>query len=47
MRYAGDAIKFPDGRPGDGGPAGGTRKRSKLAGFLIRNYVDWTCRTIP
>jgi NCS2 family nucleobase:cation symporter-2 len=40
MRYEGKLMEFPVQRPTDADLLGDERAVAKLAGFLIRNYVD-------
>jgi xanthine permease XanP len=40
MRYDGELIEFPSARPADADLLEDERAVAKLAGFLIRNYVD-------
>ncbi len=40
MRYDGELVEFPSARPADADLLGDDRAVAKLAGFLIRNYVD-------
>jgi len=40
MRYDGETIEFPVQRPTDADLLEDERAVAKLAGFLIRNYVD-------
>jgi xanthine permease XanP len=40
MRYDGELMEFPSTRPADADLLGDERAVAKLAGFLIRNYVD-------
>jgi xanthine permease XanP len=40
MRYDGELMEFPSARPADADLLGDERAVAKLAGFLIRNYVD-------
>ncbi|HXV83214.1 MAG TPA: solute carrier family 23 protein, partial [Candidatus Binatia bacterium] len=40
MRYDGELVEFPSERPADADLLGDERAVAKLAGFLIRNYVD-------
>ena len=40
MRYDGELMEFPSVRPADADLLGDERVVAKLAGFLIRNYVD-------
>ena len=40
MRYDGEPMEFPIERPTDADLLGDERAVAKLAGFLIRNYVD-------
>jgi xanthine permease XanP len=41
MRYDGEPMEFPIERPTSADLLGDERAVAKLAGFLIRNYVDW------
>jgi len=40
MRYEGELMEFPSERPTEADLLGDERAVAKLAGFLIRNYVD-------
>jgi xanthine permease XanP len=40
MRYDGELMEFPSARPTSADLLGDERAVAKLAGFLIRNYVD-------
>jgi xanthine permease XanP len=40
MRYDGELMEFPNARPAEATLLGDERAVAKLAGFLIRNYVD-------
>ena len=40
MRYDGELMEFPGARPTDADLLEDERAVAKLAGFLIRNYVD-------